>query len=118
MQTAPLNVLDELYLNLDRPQEPWSVHVEIRVEGRIDAGRLEAAVAKAALAHPIARARLGDTRASDVHYRWEIAEELDHAVDAVIDSGDCGTEPTTVIDFSQQEPEIVRRGAGDTSGFE
>jgi tRNA A37 threonylcarbamoyladenosine synthetase subunit TsaC/SUA5/YrdC len=39
-------------------------------------------------------------------------------VDAVIDSGDCGTEPTTVIDFSQDEPEIVRRGAGDTSGFE
>ena len=49
---------------------------------------------------------------------WMIAEELDHAVDAVIDSGDCGTEPTTVIDFSQPEPEIVRRGAGDTSGFE
>ena len=49
---------------------------------------------------------------------WVIAEELDHAVDAVIDCGDCGTEPTTVIDFSQQEPEIVRRGAGDTSAFE
>src|SRR5579859_2042187 len=49
---------------------------------------------------------------------WEIAEELGTAVDAVIDSGDCGTEPTTVIDFSQPEPEIVRRGAGDTSGFE
>jgi len=49
---------------------------------------------------------------------WQIAEELENAVDAVIDSGDCGTEPTTVIDFSQSEPEIVRRGAGDTSGFE
>ncbi|MGN6792101.1 MAG: L-threonylcarbamoyladenylate synthase [Streptosporangiaceae bacterium] len=49
---------------------------------------------------------------------WSIAEQLDHAVDAVIDSGDCGTEPTTVIDFSQPEPEIVRRGAGDTSWFE
>jgi tRNA threonylcarbamoyl adenosine modification protein (Sua5/YciO/YrdC/YwlC family) len=49
---------------------------------------------------------------------WQIVEQLGHAVDAVIDSGDCGTEPTTVIDFSQQEPEIVRRGAGDTSGFE
>ena len=49
---------------------------------------------------------------------WQIAEQLEHAVDAVIDSGDCGTEPTTVIDFSQDEPEIVRRGAGDTSGFE
>jgi len=49
---------------------------------------------------------------------WEINEELGHVLDAVIDSGDCGTEPTTVIDFSQDEPEIVRRGAGDTSGFE
>jgi tRNA threonylcarbamoyl adenosine modification protein (Sua5/YciO/YrdC/YwlC family) len=49
---------------------------------------------------------------------WQIAEELDLSVDAVIDSGDCGTEPTTVIDFSQSEPEILRRGAGDTSGFE
>jgi tRNA threonylcarbamoyl adenosine modification protein (Sua5/YciO/YrdC/YwlC family) len=49
---------------------------------------------------------------------WEIAAELENAVDAVIDSGDCGTEPTTVIDFSQAEPEIVRRGAGDTSAFE
>ena len=49
---------------------------------------------------------------------WQIAEQLDHAVDAVIDSGDCGTEPTTVIDFSQPEPEILRRGAGDTSAFE
>lgn len=49
---------------------------------------------------------------------WQIADQLDQSVDAVIDSGDCGTEPTTVIDFSQQEPEIVRRGAGDTSAFE
>src|SRR6201986_5207472 len=43
---------------------------------------------------------------------WEITEELDQAVAAVIDSGDCDTEPTTVIDFSSEPPEIVRRGAG------
>lgn len=49
---------------------------------------------------------------------WEIKEELDHVVDAVVDSGDCGTEPTTVIDFSSGEAEIVRRGAGDPSRFE
>ncbi|HEX5113795.1 MAG TPA: L-threonylcarbamoyladenylate synthase [Pseudonocardiaceae bacterium] len=49
---------------------------------------------------------------------WEIKERLDHVVDAVIDSGDCGTTPTTVIDFSEDEPEIVRRGAGDTTRFE
>jgi tRNA threonylcarbamoyl adenosine modification protein (Sua5/YciO/YrdC/YwlC family) len=49
---------------------------------------------------------------------WEIKERLDHVVDAVIDSGDCGTEPTTVVDFSGGEAEIVRRGAGDPSRFE
>jgi tRNA A37 threonylcarbamoyladenosine synthetase subunit TsaC/SUA5/YrdC len=49
---------------------------------------------------------------------WQIAGQLGHAVDAVIDSGDCGTEPTTVVDFSQQEPQIVRRGAGDPASFE
>src|SRR6201994_2929475 len=40
---------------------------------------------------------------------WEIKERLDHVVDAVLDSGDCGTDPTTVIDFSDGEPEIIRR---------
>ena len=49
---------------------------------------------------------------------WEIKERLDHVVDAVLDSGDCGTDPTTVIDFSDGEPEILRRGAGDTARFE
>jgi len=49
---------------------------------------------------------------------WEIKKRLDHVVDAVIDSGGCGTEPTTVIDLSQVEPEILRRGAGDTARFE
>src|SRR5919108_1937142 len=49
---------------------------------------------------------------------WEIKDRLDHVLDAVVDSGDCGTEPTTVIDFSGGEAEIVRRGAGGTSRFE
>ncbi|MEU6352942.1 L-threonylcarbamoyladenylate synthase [Streptomyces sp. NPDC047072] len=49
---------------------------------------------------------------------WEIKDRLDHVLDAVVDSGDCGTEPTTVIDFSDGEAEIVRRGAGDTARFE
>jgi len=49
---------------------------------------------------------------------WEIKDRLDHVLDAVVDSGDCGTEPTTVIDFSDGEAEIVRRGAGDATRFE
>jgi tRNA threonylcarbamoyl adenosine modification protein (Sua5/YciO/YrdC/YwlC family) len=49
---------------------------------------------------------------------WEIKERLEHQVDAVIDSGDCGPEPTTVVDFSNGYAEIVRRGTGDPSRFE
>ncbi len=49
---------------------------------------------------------------------WEIKETLDHEVDAVIDSGDVGAEPTTVIDFSSGTAEVVRRGMGDPSRFE
>jgi tRNA threonylcarbamoyl adenosine modification protein (Sua5/YciO/YrdC/YwlC family) len=49
---------------------------------------------------------------------WEIKESLDHVVDAVIDSGECGTEPTTVIDFSNDEAEVIREGAGDLTPFQ
>ena len=50
---------------------------------------------------------------------WTVKEELDHMVDAVIDSGDCGSEPTTVVNLSEGLPaEIERRGAGDPTPFE
>jgi tRNA threonylcarbamoyl adenosine modification protein (Sua5/YciO/YrdC/YwlC family) len=49
---------------------------------------------------------------------WEIKERLDHQIDAVVDSGDCGVEPTTVIDLSGDEPQILRRGSGDVTRFE
>ncbi|WP_250035249.1 L-threonylcarbamoyladenylate synthase [Paractinoplanes maris] len=49
---------------------------------------------------------------------WEIKETLDHVVDAVVDSGEGGTEPTTVVDLSGGEPEILRVGAGDPARFE
>ncbi len=48
---------------------------------------------------------------------WEIKERLDAVVDAVVDSGDCGEVPTTVIDYSGGEPVLARLGAGDPSPF-
>ena len=48
---------------------------------------------------------------------WSIKEELDAVVDLVLDSGDCGTVPTTVVDWSEGYPEVVREGAGDPSRF-
>lgn len=49
---------------------------------------------------------------------WGVKEALDHVVDAVVDSGECGSEPTTVIDLSDGYAEVVRVGAGDPSRFE
>jgi tRNA threonylcarbamoyl adenosine modification protein (Sua5/YciO/YrdC/YwlC family) len=49
---------------------------------------------------------------------WQIAIELGHQLDAVLDSGDCGEVPTTVVDFTEVQPVILRRGGGDPSRFE
>jgi len=43
----------------------------------------------------------------------EIQERLEHEIDAILDSGDCGTEPTTVVDLSVSPPVIIRKGKGD-----
>jgi tRNA threonylcarbamoyl adenosine modification protein (Sua5/YciO/YrdC/YwlC family) len=48
---------------------------------------------------------------------WQIKEELDNELDAVIDAGDCGTAPTTVVDWTDGSPEVVRVGAGDPDRF-
>jgi tRNA threonylcarbamoyl adenosine modification protein (Sua5/YciO/YrdC/YwlC family) len=47
----------------------------------------------------------------------EIQERLYHVVDAVIDGGNCGHEPTSVIDLTGPAPVVVRRGTGDVSAF-
>ncbi|MGZ5399535.1 MAG: L-threonylcarbamoyladenylate synthase [Nocardioides sp.] len=48
---------------------------------------------------------------------WEIKEELDHQVDVVVEAGETRAEPTTVVDWSEGYPEIVRVGAGDPARF-
>jgi tRNA threonylcarbamoyl adenosine modification protein (Sua5/YciO/YrdC/YwlC family) len=48
----------------------------------------------------------------------EIRGRLEHVVDAVLDGGNCGVEPTTVIDLVGEKTLIVRRGRGDCRAFE
>lgn len=43
----------------------------------------------------------------------DIRERLEHEVGAVIDAGACTMEPTTVVDLTQDEPEVLRQGQGD-----
>lgn len=47
-----------------------------------------------------------------------IRGKLEKVVDLIIDGGTQGEQPTTVIDFSDDEPKVVRFGAGDPTPFE
>lgn len=49
---------------------------------------------------------------------YDIRQILEHQVDLIIDGGFCGFQATTVIDFEEDVPVIVRKGLGDTSTFE
>jgi len=44
-----------------------------------------------------------------------INERIGNQVDVIIDGGNCGLEPTTVIDLADGAPRVVRVGAGDIS---
>ena len=48
----------------------------------------------------------------------EFRGQLEKVVDLIIDGGTQGAQPTTVIDFSDDEPKVVRFGAGDPTPFE
>ncbi|GGN68662.1 threonylcarbamoyl-AMP synthase [Actinoplanes lobatus] len=92
---------------------PKKKTVGVRITGHVTAQAI-----LAELGEPLVSSTLllpGETE--PMTHGWQIKEELDHALDAVVDSGDCGTEPTTVIDLSGGAPEILRVGAGDPYRF-
>jgi tRNA threonylcarbamoyl adenosine modification protein (Sua5/YciO/YrdC/YwlC family) len=43
----------------------------------------------------------------------EIRARLEHDVDLVVDAGSCGVDPTTVVDLTEDQPTVLRRGKGD-----
>ncbi|GGA69549.1 threonylcarbamoyl-AMP synthase [Neiella marina] len=47
----------------------------------------------------------------------EIRDRLEHQVDLIINGGHLGESPTTVVDFSDDEPVIARVGQGDPDVF-
>ena len=48
----------------------------------------------------------------------EIRARLEHEIDAVLDSGSCGLQPTTVIDLSVSPPVVLRQGVGRLPGMD
>jgi tRNA threonylcarbamoyl adenosine modification protein (Sua5/YciO/YrdC/YwlC family) len=47
----------------------------------------------------------------------EIRTRLEHVIDAVLDGGNCGVEPTTVIDLAVSPPVVVRVGKGPVAAI-
>ncbi|HET8699066.1 MAG TPA: L-threonylcarbamoyladenylate synthase [Gammaproteobacteria bacterium] len=47
----------------------------------------------------------------------DIRNRLERLVDAIVDGGACGMEPTSVLDLSRGEVDVVREGKGDISAF-
>ena len=47
----------------------------------------------------------------------DIRGGLEKQIDLVIDGGACRLEPTTVIDLTDVEPELIRQGLGDAAPF-
>lgn len=48
----------------------------------------------------------------------EIRQRLEHELDAILDGGHCGIEPTTVVDLAVSPPQLVRAGKGKLAGAE
>lgn len=47
----------------------------------------------------------------------EIERKVGHALDAVIDGGMLVSEPSSVIDLTEDQPKVLRAGKGDVSSF-
>ncbi len=84
----PFSVVDEAVHLLETEAAPWSVQLELTVEGHLDEARLRGAFAQALGAHPMARARKVASRPALHTDQWEIAPLADHDPLRVVDCMD------------------------------
>ena len=48
----------------------------------------------------------------------EIEQRIGHAIDLILDAGNCGIEPSTIVDLSGEAPKLLRAGKGDPRPFQ
>ncbi len=71
-----------------------------------------------ALGNPIlTTSAILDKEGEPLSEAYEFEELLGNMVDLVIDGGMVYPDPSTIVDFSSDEPEILRQGKGDISQF-
>jgi NRPS condensation-like uncharacterized protein len=85
----PFCALDEASYHLDSLSEPWSVHLEVRLDGPVNEDRLRYAVRVALSRHPRALARATMSRQQRAGYEWEVTPAPDaDPLDVVVCSDD------------------------------
>jgi len=47
----------------------------------------------------------------------EIRDSLEHQIELIIDGGACSLEPTTVVDLTGEDVQLIRQGRGDVQIF-
>jgi NRPS condensation-like uncharacterized protein len=88
--TVPFSVIDEAVHLLDVPTAPWSIQLEVRVQGQLDEERLRAAITVALDRHPMAR----------VHKK---ASHLKVHLDTWIIASRARLDPLRVVDCPDEE---------------
>jgi len=71
----------------------------------------------ATLGEPMLSMTLSIAGEPPMHEAWEIRDRLERQVQLVIDAGHCIDQPTSVIDLTEDEPALIRAGAGDLAPF-
>jgi tRNA threonylcarbamoyl adenosine modification protein (Sua5/YciO/YrdC/YwlC family) len=69
------------------------------------------------LGHPIISTSATDPDGAILESAVAIEESLGHALDLVIEGGPIVSKPSSVVSLIDDNPEIIREGEGDVSGF-
>ncbi len=70
------------------------------------------------LGNPVANSSATDRDGELIPDPWTIEELYGHAVDIIVDGGYVFPEPSTVIDFSEDHPQLLREGKGPVGELE
>jgi len=96
------------------PKKLWSKRKTVGI--RIPDNKISTAIAKE-LGHPIVNTTLLDKKDEGIYNPDLIDKELENKVDLVVNGGIIEPHPSTVIDLTNDSPEIIREGAGSIDWF-
>lgn len=87
----PLSLTDDLFFHLDQPASPFSIQMEVRIQGPLDEDRVREALGKAAERHPMMRVNMAPYQSSDTTFYWQLPTKLESIPLRVVD---CVSEET------------------------